>query len=376
LVAARNSDLLPPRSADDMTEPLFAQKPVPMTVAEIAALTDSEPLPGVPLDRTIDGVAALDQARPRDLAFIDQSKYAEQLTATRAGVCLIAERLISGAPAGVALLRAREPYRAFVTVARKLFEQSLRPSSLFGASGTAPGAIVHSTARLEAGATVDPGAVIGPRAEIGSGTTVAAGAVIGPDVRVGRGCAIGAGASVTNTIIGDRVILHPGCRIGQDGFGFVMGAGGHLKVPQIGRVIIQDDVEIGAGTTIDRGALRDTVIGEGTKIDNLVQIAHNVTIGRHCVIVAQAGIAGSATLGDYVVLGARVGIIDHATVGEGAHLAAASNVHADVPPGARYGGTPAKPVKLWFREMTLLQRMAERGERSGDKGTRGDRSTT
>jgi UDP-3-O-[3-hydroxymyristoyl] glucosamine N-acyltransferase len=149
-------------------------------------------------------------------------------------------------------------------------------------------------------------------------------------------------------------------RIGQDGFGFVMGASGHLKVPQIGRVIIQDDVEIGAGTTIDRGGTRDTVIGEGTKIDNLVQIGHNVSIGRHCVLVAQTGISGSVMLEDFVVLGARVGVNNHVTIGEGAQIAATSIVHGDVPPGARWGGTPAKPAKLWFREMKTLERLAGR----------------
>jgi UDP-3-O-[3-hydroxymyristoyl] glucosamine N-acyltransferase len=353
-----------------MTEPRFVSKPAPMTVADIAALTGAEPLSSTPLDRPIGNVAQLDRAGPSDLAFLDHAKYADALPATRAGCLLIAERFIERAPPHVALLRAREPYRAFVTVARKMFPEALRPSSLFAASGTAPGAIVHSSARLESGVTVDPGAVVGPRAEIGAGTVIGAGAVIGPDVRIGRDCSVGAGASLIHTIVGDRVILHPGCRIGQDGFGFVMGAGGHLKVPQIGRVIIQDDVEVGAGTTIDRGAFRDTVIGEGTKIDNMVQIGHNVVIGRHCVIVAQSGIAGSATLGDYVVLGARVGIIDHATVGEGAQLATTSNVHADVPPGARWGGTPAKPVKAWFREMKWLERMAERADKdmSNDRG--------
>jgi UDP-3-O-[3-hydroxymyristoyl] glucosamine N-acyltransferase len=191
--------------------------------------------------------------------------------------------------------------------------------------------------------------------------------VVGPGVRIGRDCNIGAGTSITHALVGDRVIIHPGCRIGQDGFGFLMGAAGHLKVPQVGRVIIQDDVEIGAGTTIDRGAIRDTMVGEGTKIDNLVQIGHNVVIGRHCVLVAQTGISGSSTLEDFVVLGARVGVTNHVTIGEGAQIAAISIVGGDVPPGARWGGTPAKPVKVWLREMKMLERMAKRRRAADDE---------
>jgi len=174
---------------------------------------------------------------------------------------------------------------------------------------------------------------------------------------------------ISNALIGDRVIVHPGCNIGQDGFGFVMGGQGHLKVPQVGRVIIQDDVEIGAGTTVDRGAIRDTVIGEGTKIDNLVQVGHNVRIGRHCIIVAQTGISGSSTLEDFVVLGARVGLNNNVTIGEGAQIAAISNVHRDVPAGARWGGTPAKPVNKWFREIMAIERLARK---DGDSKTPAD----
>jgi UDP-3-O-[3-hydroxymyristoyl] glucosamine N-acyltransferase len=174
---------------------------------------------------------------------------------------------------------------------------------------------------------------------------------------------------VLHAYLGNRVILHPGVRIGQDGYGFAMGPGGHLKVPQVGRVIIQDDVEIGANTTVDRGANRDTVIGEGTKIDNLVQIAHNVVIGRHCIIVSQVGISGSATLEDYVALGGQVGVIGHVRIGAGAQIAATSNVNGDVPAGARWGGTPAKPLRDWFREVTAVKMLASRRDLLKDGGT-------
>jgi UDP-3-O-[3-hydroxymyristoyl] glucosamine N-acyltransferase len=200
---------------------------------------------------------------------------------------------------------------------------------------------------------------------------IGAGAVIAAGCRIGRDCAIGAGASVLNALIGNRVILHPGVRIGQDGFGFAYAGGRHQKVPQIGRVIIQDDVEIGANTTIDRGATRDTVIGEGTKIDNLVQIGHNVVIGRHCIIVSQTGISGSARLDDYVVLGGQVGVVGHVRIGEGAQIAATSNVNGDVPPGVRWGGSPAKPVREWFREVMTLKKLASRPV-SAKEGENGD----
>jgi UDP-3-O-[3-hydroxymyristoyl] glucosamine N-acyltransferase len=353
------------QGADAMTKPLFFERVPGLTVAEIAALTGAEPGRDAALTHRIANIAPLDLAGPDDLSYLDSAKFAAMLASTHAGACLMTERFEGQAPRGLIVLRTSEPYRAFVAVARKLFPDSLRPSSLFEAEGTAAGAFVHSSARLEAGVIVDPGAVIGPRAEIGAGTVIGATAAIGPDVAIGRNCAIGAGCSITHTLIGDRVIIHPGCRIGQDGFGFVMSGKGHEKIPQLGRVVIQDDVEIGAGTTIDRGGIRDTVIGEGTKIDNLVQIGHNVVIGRHCVIVAQSGLSGSVTLEDFVVLAARVGIVQHITVGEGAHVGSRSTVLQDVPPGARWWGYPAKPVRRWMREMLTLERMAARGGAEG-----------
>jgi UDP-3-O-[3-hydroxymyristoyl] glucosamine N-acyltransferase len=354
-----------------MTEPLFFQASSGLTVGEIAALTGAEPVGGARLDLRITNVAPIDLAEPTDLAFVDKPKYAGELARTRAGAVLVSPRLLHAGHEGTAVLKAKQPYQAFVAVARALFPDALRPSSLFGVRGTAPGAFVHASARLESGVTVDPGAVIGPGAEIGAGTVIGANAVIGPQVRIGRQCAIGPAASVTHALIGDRVVIHAGVRIGQDGFGYVPGPSGHTKVPQLGRVIIQDDVEIGANTTIDRGGGRDTVIGEGTKIDNLVQIGHNVAIGRHCVIVSQTGVSGSTVIEDYAALGGQVGIADHLTIGAGAMLAARAGVISNVPAGARWGGFPAGPAREWLRGATLLRRMVK-GKGVGEAGAPGD----
>jgi UDP-3-O-[3-hydroxymyristoyl] glucosamine N-acyltransferase len=192
--------------------------------------------------------------------------------------------------------------------------------------------------------------------------------VIGPDVLIGRDCKIGAGCSIMHALIGDRVIIHPGCRIGQDGFGYTTDAA-QLKIPQTGRVIIQNDVEIGAATTIDRGGIRDTVIGEASKIDNACQIGHNVVIGRYCIVVAQSGLSGSVTLEDYAVLGGSVGLAPHVTIGRGARVAARSGIMHDVPAGETWGGYPAKPSRQWMREVSTLARL------SASPASRAGRST-
>jgi len=335
-----------------------------LTIAEIVTLTGAKPRAGVPLERRIGSIAPLDTARASDITFLDNAKYLDALNVTRAGACLLSPRFQAAAPDGLVVLIAAEPYRAFVAVARALFPSALRPSSLFGAGGRAAGALVHSSARIEAGVTIDPLVVIGPAAEIGAGTLIAAGAVIGPGVAIGRDCAIGAGATVTNALIGDRVIIHPGVRIGQDGFGYLPSPGGHQKIPQTRRVIIQDNVEIGANSTIDRGSTRDTVIGEGTKIDNLVQIAHNVSIGRHCLIAGQTGISGSSEVGDFVMMGGQVGLADHVTVGSGAMLGAQSGYMSDVPAGARWIGSPAQPVRDFMKGVAALRRLVRRGSKT------------
>jgi UDP-3-O-[3-hydroxymyristoyl] glucosamine N-acyltransferase len=328
------------------------------TLGEVAQWTGAALSQGADAGRIVRDVAALDEAGPDDLSFFDNPRYLDDFKATRAGAVLVAPRYAAQAPAGCATLVTPQPYRAMAEAMARLYPQAVRPRSAFGETGVSPAAFVHSAARLEAGVIVDPGAVIGPGAEIGAGAVIGANAVIGPQVRIGRDSVVGALASIACALIGDRVIIHPGVHIGQDGFGFAMGPGGHLKVPQIGRVIIQDDVEIGAGSTIDRGANRDTIIGEGTKIDNLVQIAHNVVVGRHCVVVSQAGVSGSTAIGDFVALGGQAGLTGHLKIGAGAQIAAQSGVKDDVPAGERWGGAPAKPAREWFREVAALKKLA------------------
>ena len=313
-----------------MTEPVFFRREMAPTLREIVEWTGAKAPDGADLSLTITELAPLDQGRPGALVFLDNPKYSDQVSTTRATACLMSARYLAKAAPGLVTLVTPEPYRAFALVSGRMFPAGLRPQSVFGATGVSPGSFVHPEARLEAGVIVDPGAVIGPRAQIGAGT-----------------------------LIGDRVYLHPGVRIGQDGFGFAMGPGGHLKVPQLGRVIIQNDVEIGANTTVDRGANRDTLIGEGTKIDNLVQIAHNVSVGRHCVIVSHVGISGSTELGDFVAIGGQAGLSGHLKIGAGAQVAAQAGVMNDIPAGERWGGAPAKPMREFMRDVATLARLSK-----------------
>ena len=341
-----------------MAQPSFFQSPPPTTLAAIAAAANATLVDASRGEQVITGLAALDEAGPMHLAFFDNLKYADQLAMTKAGACLVSPRFEARVPSHVAVVRANQPFRAFVQLARTMHADALRPQSWFGCDGISSQAIIDPSARLEDGVVVEPLAVIGAHVEIGAGTIVGAGAVIGPHVKIGRDCNVGARTVIQCALIGNDVLIHPACAIGQDGYGFIFfGPGGHVKVPQTGRVIIQNHVEIGAGTTIDRGSLRDTVIGEGTKIDNQVQIGHNVTIGRHCLLAAQIGLAGSLTIGDNVALGAKVGINNHLTIGDGAQVTAMSGVKDDIPPNGRWGGFFAKPTKQWFREIVAVERL-------------------
>ncbi|MFZ1960841.1 MAG: UDP-3-O-(3-hydroxymyristoyl)glucosamine N-acyltransferase [Methylovirgula sp.] len=340
-----------------MSDPIFFRPALRPTLADVVAWTGVSAPPGAKLDVRVENLAPLDEAGVASLTFFDPSQDLDALRTTSALACLLAPRFAEHLPETTLALATDCPYRDFALVLARLYPEALRLGSLFGSNGISPGASIHPEARLEPEVVVDPGAVIGPKAEIGSGSIVGANVVIGPNVKIGRNSSIGPGARIANALIGNRVIIHAGVAIGQDGFDFVVGSANHTKVPQIGRVIIQDDVEIGANATIDRGAMRDTVIGEGTKIDNLVQIAANVRIGRHCLIAAQAGISGSAELGDFVDVGGQAGLVGRLQIGTGAQIAAQAGVIRDVPENARLAGTPARSLRTWLRGQAVLDKL-------------------
>ncbi len=335
-------------------DPRFFQRSGPHSLAEVARVAGAE-VPSA--DLVISGVAPLQTAAPDEVSFLDNARYADALTATRAGAVLVRHSVLNRVPATAVPLVTPDPYAAWAKVAA-LFHP-LAPVQ----AGVHPAAVVHSRAAIDPTAEIGPLAVIGADVTIGARCRIGAGAVIAEGVVIGPDCRIGAQVTLSHALIGARVIIYPGARIGQDGFGFAVTADGFLSVPQIGRVILEDDVEVGANTTIDRGSLRDTVIGAGSRLDNLVQIGHNVRVGRLCVIVAQVGISGSTTLEDQVMIAGQVGVIGHARIGQKARIGAQSGVMSDVPAGAEWLGSPAMPAREVFRQIATLRRLAKRTPR-------------
>ncbi|MGI9476198.1 MAG: UDP-3-O-(3-hydroxymyristoyl)glucosamine N-acyltransferase [Hyphomicrobiaceae bacterium] len=336
-----------------MQHPGFFERSGPFTIGELAQELNAECESATA--RPLSDIATLQDAGPSDISFFNNRKYLPQLRTTSAGACLVAANFADQLPSETAALIVPEPYHAFAATLALYYPDSQYPRIL---DDMRDGNISPS-AQLEEGVIVEPTAVIGPEVRIGAGTRICAGAVVGYRCTIGRDCFVGPRVTLTHTLMGNSVTVHAGASIGQDGFGFAMSPSGHSKVPQIGRVVIQDDVDIGANSTIDRGALNDTIIGQGTKIDNLVQIGHNVVIGRHCVIVALTGIAGSCELGDFVIMAGKSGVPGHIKIGDGAQIAGASHPISDVPPGAKMGGTPARPYRQWAAEQAVLRRLVK-----------------
>lgn len=341
-------------------DPSFFVRTGPHSLADVARIA------GVSLDvgdKPMSGVAPLQLAGPDQVSFLDNRRYADLLADTKAGAVIVHPELASQVPAGSTALPTATPYVAWAKVAGLFFPPPpARP-------GVHPRAIVDESAVVDPTAEIGPGAVIAAHATVGARSVVGANAVIGSGVRIGADCRIGMLASVSHAVLGDRVNLLPGVRIGQEGFGFAQTDRGFLTVPQLGRVVIEDDVEIGANSTVDRGSTQDTVIGAGSRIDNLVMLGHNVRLGRCCVVVAQAGISGSTILDDFAVVAAQAGLTGHLKIGKGARIGAQAGVMGDVPAGADVVGSPAEPVRDFFRGVATLRKLARRPKTAGNQSS-------
>lgn len=341
-----------------MVDTRFYQRQGPFTLSEIAEWTGAVIRPpsasSTPNSATFHDVAALDKATERDIAFLDNTKYTDNFYASKAGACFVREKYAGGAPGAMTLLISEDPYRCYALTAQKFYPSIPLKSAI------SKQAHIDPSASLGEGCSVAPGAYIGVKVMIGAHSHIGPNAVIEDGVVIGSHCSIGAGSTISHCIAGNHVIIHRNVNIGQDGFGFAMGPGGHIKVPQLGRVVIEDHVEIGSGTCIDRGTGPDTTIGAGTKIDNLVQIGHNVQIGKNAILVSQVGISGSTRIGDFAVLGGQVGVAGHLRIGAGSKLAAKAGVMNDIPSGAAFGGSPAVPIKDWHRQTIALAKLSQK----------------
>ncbi len=342
-----------------MADHNFFKKSKSFSIKEIANITSCDVALEADLGVVLDDVNSLKNAKSNELSFLDNIKYKGDFTKTSAGACFVSPEMIEHAPDNVVCLVTKSPYKAYALAAQAFYPESSPPQ-------TPPDEQIASSAYIDASAKIGKGAVIGhntvicENVEIGDNAWIEAGAVVQHNVKIGSKCRIGANATISHALIGDNVRIYTGARIGQDGFGFAIDPAGHVKVPQLGRVIIGDNVEIGANTTIDRGASPDTIIGQGTWIDNLVQIGHNVEIGRGCVIVAQVGISGSAKIADYVAIGGQVGVAGHLNIGMGAKIGAQSGVISDVPAAEEYLGSPAMPKGQFFRQVATLNRLIKK----------------
>jgi len=339
-----------------MPDPRFFDNLGPASLSELARAGAAELADAALADRKLARAAPLDGADGKSVAFFSDAKRKDSAASTLAGACFVRPEHKDFLPASCAALVTRHPQAAWAAAVHRLHVPRRHEAG-------APD--VHPQAELEDGVLLSPNVVIGQGARIGRGARIGPGAVIGPGVLIGRDCLIGPNAVIGFALLGDRVSISAGAVLGEAGFGAAIGPSGMVDMPQLGRVVIQDNVTIGANSCVDRGAFADTTIGENTKIDNLVHVAHNVRVGRNCVLAAFTGLSGSTVVGDGVAFGGKAGVADHLNIGSGASIGAAASVFKDVPDGETWTGFPARPLKRWLRETAWLSRMA------GGRGTRG-----
>jgi UDP-3-O-[3-hydroxymyristoyl] glucosamine N-acyltransferase len=338
---------------DSLGDPRFFERAGPFSLAQVAGAAGAAVPDGTDV-AMMTGVAPLQAATEADISFFHNRKYLPALAATRAGAVIVAPEFAARVPAGTVALVAEDPHVAWAHVAGLFHPLApVRP-------GRHASAVVDASAEVDDSAEIGPLAVIGARAIIGPECRIGPGAVIGDGVVMGAQCRVGALASISHALLGTRVYVYPGARIGQEGFGFAITDRGFLTVPQLGRVILEDDVEIGANSTVDRGAALDTVIGAGSRLDNLVQIGHNCRLGKCCVVVAQAGISGSTVLEDFVQVAAQAGLTGHLRIGAKARIGAQAGIMSDVGAGEAVIGSPAMPVREFFRNVAVLRRLARK----------------
>lgn len=329
----------------------FNQNHGPFSLATLARISDAALHNPEDSDCLIHQVAPLDEAKESDIAVLHNLKYIKAFKNSSAGACIIFPDAVKHAPPAMKLLVHHNPYKAFALVMQHFYS---RPKE---APGISPQAFIARSASIGKGCVIQPGAYIGERAVIGEGSEVGVNSYIGHDVIIGKNCRIENNVSITNTLMGNDVVIYTGAKIGQEGFGFATDAEGHYSIPHIGCVIIGNHVEIGANTCVDRGSVKDTILEDHCRIDNLVQIGHNVTIGRGSIVAGTSGIAGSSHLGEFATVGGGVSVVNHAKVGNGAMVLAHSLVIHDVPPGTRTGGTPAIEARQWHKQSLVLKKL-------------------